>query len=466
CLLPSPDFLTTYFFIKMVSIYITSLFIIISFVIIKKLFNKNYLIFLGLLLIIIARYFLYRMVPYLSSSLAAIIVIISFIIIINKYPDYVLGFFLITLYFINILSLYFYIFSIFVILLYRFIFSLKEKQLFRNQLLSFLYLIIISLLLLTPYIIGIYVIYGDTIWDLISYRTGTFFDIYSVHFTYNLYYINIVLQNLIFPLDYFKPYIDDSLLRVISQLLRRTINIFFIFSFIGLFLYIRQREKRKDEEILLFFKSFIIVALFFYFVPLFFPSMTFIAYFNYRIMDCLCLGIIIMALFCIEWTVEKAKLLTVYLMEKIQKYKSLLERNKVCSRLLSIESIFIIILLSSAYAIHDKSGPPINYYYYNDDFTEVILYLRQNAEPNSNILSHEFEPKSIINLFYDINFFMWNLTENSTYNDLLYEIENYDTSYLIYKRGFFSNGSIDELISDNSNFKEKLKNEHFVLYKI
>ncbi len=112
-LLISSDSLMVYFFVKMSSIYLMLMILLISYIIFKKLFKKHYLIFGGLLLILISEFFLRRFLYNTSSFLASLMISISFILIINKYPDYVLGFFLACIFLIHPLNLLFYLIPLF-----------------------------------------------------------------------------------------------------------------------------------------------------------------------------------------------------------------------------------------------------------------------------------------------------------------------------------------------------------------
>jgi len=166
-LLVYPDYLFGYYYFKFVSIYLISLYLIIALTIVRKLFKERYMIILSLLFILTSRYFLSRTLLYVSSSLASVILIISLIIILNKYPDYIMGFFIAGLYFIHNLTAFYFLFVFIPFYILKLSSNIKNREIFFKQFGSFIILILISLILLIPYLMSIYFIYGDSIFDFL-----------------------------------------------------------------------------------------------------------------------------------------------------------------------------------------------------------------------------------------------------------------------------------------------------------
>ena len=465
-LLIYPDYIFGYYYIKMIPLYFISLYVIIALVIIKKLFKKNYLILLSLLMILCSRYFLSRTLLYLSSSLASGILIISFIIIINKYPDYIMGFFIAGLYFIHNLTAFYFLVVLSVFYSYKLISKMKNYEIFLKQFYSISLLILITFILLIPYLVSIYFIYNDTIFDFI----GHFFERFEeADYAYlfkdsSISYIGLI--RLVFPLDYFTPFIERELLDSFDELFERSIFLFFIFSILGVVKYFKSEKNIKNKEILIFFKIFIIVILIFFFLPFIFPSLNLFIKFRKRILQSFNLPIIIMLLYAVEWLVSLAKKLTNYLAFRFKFYRNLLNNKKFYSKFFKIDSILIFILMISTSSTFVMHRYPDYYYYHEDELVEVVLYLRTHAESGSRVLRKDYDQTPIFRMLYDMKVKEWDLNKSSTYEDLLLEINERNIDYLIFPKDFFHNETIDDLITREDDFKEKIDNDEYYLFKI
>ncbi|MFX0072984.1 MAG: hypothetical protein ACFFAO_18050 [Candidatus Hermodarchaeota archaeon] len=176
--------------------------------------------------------------------------------------------------------------------------------------------------------------------------------------------------------------------------------------------------------------------------------------------------IIIMAVFTIEWLVNKCKKLTHYLSIRIKYYNNLISKNKYYSKLLKIESIFIILLMTSVSSSAYMHRYPDYYYIYEDDLVEVVLHLRNHAESNSRILREDLDSAIVFRILYDMKVKEWDLNETSTYNDLLLEIDERGIDYLVFPKDYFDNSTIENSLCRNSDFKELVENEEYILFKI
>lgn len=465
-LLIYPDYLFGYYYFKLIPIYFILFYVIIAFVIVRKLFKSNYLIILSLLFILTSRYFISRTLLYLSSSLASALLIISLIILINKYPDYVMGFFIAGLYLIHNLTTFYFIFVLLSYYLIRFLLKAKKLEIVLEQIFSIIFLIGITIVLLIPYLLGIYLIYNDSLIDFVAHFFERFSKAdYAYLIKYSRYH-DEGLINLVYPLDYFKSFIKIDLLELIDELLKRSIYLFFIFTILGLIIYLNPKKNVKDIETLIFFKLFIIVIILFFFLPYFFDSLNFFIKFRKRILQSFSLPIIIMALYSIEWIVNLSKNFTKFLAFKLKFYENLIHTNKFYSKLFRIESIIIIFLTASLSSSVLTHRFPDYYYYYEDELVEVVLYLRTHAEPNSKILRKDYDTTPIFRMLYDMKVKEWDLNKSSTYDDLLLEIDERDIDYLIFPKDYFHNGSIDNLITKEDDFKELVDNDEYFLFKI
>jgi len=465
-LLVYPDYIFGYYYFKLIALFILPLYILIAFIIIKKLFKKNYLVFLSLLFILIARYFVARTILFLPSSLASVILIISLILIINKCPDYLIGIFLAALYLIHPLTAFYYIFVLVCFYIFKFLIIFSNKELFTKQAFSIISLVCISLILLIPYFLSIYFVYGDSLLDFLVHFLERFTD-FEDALSYKIYKnMRDYMLNLVYPLNYIEPVGDDKLLDVFDEFFRNSIFLFFIFSIIGLFIYIKPKKSNKDVEILAFFKFFIIIILFFFFLPYFFYNLGFFIKFRKRILQSFCLPVIIMAVYSIEWIINKSKLVTNYLTRKYEFYRKLINNKKPYSKLFKIESILVMLLLISASSTYYMNRWPDFHYEYDDELTDVVLYLRDNAKPGSKILRQDFDSVIIFRMLYDMKVREWHLDENSTFCELLREIQERNIDYLIFPKDYFDDGSIDYWIKHTPDLNEKLENDDYILYKI
>ncbi|MFX0186750.1 MAG: hypothetical protein ACFE8A_03340 [Candidatus Hodarchaeota archaeon] len=464
-LLIYPDYIFGYYYFKLISLYMLSLYIIIAFIIIRKLFKKHYLVILALLFILISRYFIARTILYLSSSLASIILVISILIVINKYPDYIIGIFLAGLYLIHPLTTFYYIFVLFSFYVFKFLLFIKNRKNFLKQTYSIVILISISLVLLIPYFLSIYIVYNDSFFDFLVHFSERFTNFEDS--LYNVFYedLNNYLLEMVFPLEFFEPIIDVRLLDVFDEIFRNSIFLFFIFAIIGLLIYVKPKKSQKDLEILAYFKFFIIMIIIFFFLPSFFYNLGFFIKFRKRILQSFCLPVIIITVYAIEWVVNKARLFTDYLIHKFAFYKKFINSRKPYSRLFRIDSIMVGFLLVSASSTYYINRWPDFYYYYDDNLVEVVLYLRENADPDSVILREELDSAVIFRMLYDMKVKEWDLKENSTYEELLLEVQQRDIDYLIFPKDYLDNERIEDYLSRNPDFKEKLENSDYILFK-
>ncbi len=465
-LLIYPDYLFAYYYFKFIPLYFIIFYVIIALTVVRKLFKRNYLILLSLLFILTSRYFLSRTLLYLSSSLASGLLIISLLIIINRYPDYILGFLLAGLYFIHNLTTFYFIFVLVSFFLYRFIFNIRNSEIFYKQIKSISILILITFILLIPYLVSIYYIYDNTFIDFLGHFFERFEESDYAYIFKNLGSFFQWQMKLIYPLDYFSPFIEINFLELIDELFVRSIFLFFIFPFIGLFIYLKPKEKKKDMEILIFFKLFIIIILIFFLLPYIADDFNLFVKFRKRILQSFSLPVIIMALYAIEWIVNLSKKLTAFLVLKLKFYRILIQKNKFYSKFFRIDSIIIMFLITSLSSTLVMHRFPDYHYYYEDDLVEVVLYLRTHAESDSKILRKEYDTTPIFRMLYDMKVKEWDLNRSSTYIDLLLEIRERDIDYLIFPKSFFDNSSIDDWIVEENGFKRLVKNDEYYLFKI
>lgn len=390
--------LQVFFFLKLASIYYFWLYLTISFLILKQIFKKNYLILFSLILLLFSNHFLSRFIINISSSLAALLILMSFLIILNDYPDYLLGFFITGIYLINPLSCLFYLILISIYILYDIFKHSRNKIFVKKKIKSLLFLVFIAIILLIPYILT----YPDDTLDLFNWFDKMLANP-RFHSTLVLIFDRTIIISFLLDLDIFNLNIFTKIIFNwwLKNLALHTILNFILFSIAGIFM----RNKRNRDKVVLFKISFILV-LFFTFIP-YFIDINFFKFFRYRSLEAFALGIPILASFTISWIVNKAKHLSNYFSRKISHLKTFSSFKKT----LTLESIFIFILLISSFSTLIERDLPEYYYHYDDEYVKVVLYLRQNAQNGSIIYHPNFGREDIGNVLYDMENHFYNLSE-------------------------------------------------------
>lgn len=100
-LLISPDFRTTYFFIKLAGFPFLNFYTIIFFSITKRFLKESSLIFFCLIFLFSDINFLLRSILFLSSTISLLLILISLIILLTNTPKYLLGFTISGIFLIN-----------------------------------------------------------------------------------------------------------------------------------------------------------------------------------------------------------------------------------------------------------------------------------------------------------------------------------------------------------------------------
>ncbi len=461
-----PDYITAYFFIKISSIYVLFLYIIISFLILKHIFKKNYLIYISLLLIYLSNFFLERNIMNLPSSLATILVLISILLVVKEYPLYIQGFFLTALFLIHRLTFGFYIIVIAAYILFKIFLNLRNRKLVFKELSSIFFMLIIYIILLIPYILN----YPEDILDIFNWYDALINDprfqyIYNVtvmEFDYNFLLI------LPFPFrDIFKFFlVQGRLINRIRNIFKFTIGIFFIGTIWGLFLSFFRRRKK-----LMIFTFSVILVLLCNLLPFFLSNLYFIDRFKYRTFETFALSIIILAVFFFECVIKILKGIIHYLLFKFNYFKLKINKNKRSLKFLKIKSVFLLFLLTFITCILIRERELTGYtYLYDDDFVEITLYLRENAEPKSTIGLPFYDTQGMNKLLYNMDCYDYNLSSTLTIHEFFGDLRGNNIEYLIFNNSKFPETWKDDIYYEtyyNRYFGELLLNlTKFSLYNL
>jgi len=459
------DYLAIYFFIKIASLFYFILYIIISFVILNHIFKSKGLVFFSLLLLYLSNHFLSRNILNISSSFASILVLISFILIVNDYPLYLQGFFISALFLINPLSFLLYLVILSAYILYKIFSRIRDRKLIYKELLSIFYLMIIAIIILIPYFIN----YPEDILDLFGWYEKIVNDI---RFQNQFNFDSMDLENkflLSVPfLDFFKIFRDQQFFIRFLNLTTHTIGLFFIATILGLFLSFPTKRKK-----LIIFSFSIIFILVCNFLPYFYSDLYFLDTFKYRTLEIFALPITIMAAFFFESVIKISKMIVNYLKLKFNhltlkfmRFNFTFNKGKSILKSLKTEHIFLLFLCTIAPFMIITRDLPDYYYYYNDDYVSIILYLRENAESGSIICHPYLGRNDIHSLLYDMDFYHYNISNAPELGAFFQYIRSESTDYLI-----INNSDVTESwknhISYNRYFRYLIINlTYFSLYRV
>jgi hypothetical protein len=441
---------------KMASIYYLFLYIGVSFFILKDIFKKNYLVFLSLLLLIVSKYFLSRNILNISSSLASIIVLISFLVIIKGYPHYILGFFIAAIFLIHPLTLFYFLPVLSIYFLIRLLSNIHNRKIIFKGFLSISFMLIILIILLLPYMLN----YPEEIFDISMLYDSIITDPrFKNSFTYTSAEFGDTKLLKIPFYDFFAIFIDRKFLDRFQNVAIHSIDNFFIASFFGLFLNLFKRKKK-----IIIFNLSVIIILINHLLPFFISNLDFIDTFKYRTLEIFALPIIIMAIFFFVWVLNISKKITKYLTLKIKSYNRILSKYKPYSNLLKLESIVLIFLFISVSSLKINRELPQYDYYYNSDNVEILLYLRGNIEPNTYILVPSYVRNDVYNILYDMDLYFYNLSDFGPLNQFANIANRKTPCYVI-----FNNSQIpDDWLSHsrfNIYFENLIINKTFSLYR-
>ncbi len=449
-LLPSSNYIISYFFMKFVPIFYILVFLLVGFAIFKKLFLKQWQVFIALILVIASYYFISRNLLNISSSLATLIVSISMLIIVYDFPDYLFGFFVSSLFLVNPLSLYLYILVLFPFLFLKYLLTGKGRKDLKKNLFSFLIFLSLAILLILPYLLA----YSENILSIFNWYSNF---ISNPNFSLN-FNTSPSFLTLIFPLDLFKEVTDNWLLIRYHNIGVESIFSFSIFSFIGLFLNIRVKERIFKNT--LFFKICFIIVLLFNYLPYFFTNLNFMEFFKYRTLEVFILPVVVLAVTTINWLY----IISIKLEKKIiDLYKSSFKKKRHNFNFINLEKLLILLLFLNLLPIFQFREPPEYNYAYNDDFVDLILVIRNEADSRSTIYYPYLENDFINFLLFDMEVYPYNLSEGLTYFQFLNNIKKSRIDYLIIYNDDFPIDWTNKIYVD-VNFSRFIEREQYSLF--
>ncbi len=300
----SPDFATIYYFMKLCPFPFLNWYLLLIYSLGKRFIKWPSLVFLSLLLVLINRYFLYRTIMFLSSSLAILLILIIFLIIITNIPNWLIGFMLPGIILINPI---YSIFAMLLIIIFHGLRLIVSYKKFFTTIKDFFGIGILTLVFLIPYVLIFILLYGKGIEVLIKNFIWLFKNPEKGKLKLLVEFRTIFLMG---PLIYQQT--NTSGMELItfysSELLFYIVNMDFLFyiAFLGLFIFERGQDQITKDFIYLIKIGYVLVSSI-WFIPIFLQPNIFLEIFIIRMYEAFFPCIIFLTVYFLKVLVEKIK---------------------------------------------------------------------------------------------------------------------------------------------------------------
>jgi len=446
-LLISPDFTTTYYFMKLACFPFLTLYLLIMFSISKRLFKERFLIFFSLLAVLSNIYFLTRSLIFLSSALSVILILISLIILLTEIPNYFFGFILPAVHLFNPAYSFFFLLALIIFYSYKILTSKKERLLIFREISK---IALISLIFLSIYGFSVILIYESNLISIFnSFLQQLKIESISISLTpIDIEGINIF--NLFWGAFYFIT--------------------FLLLPILGIFIKKGIKKESDKKDFFLFIKIGVVLTFIIVYILPHFIKISFFEIYYSRILEAFLPCIILLS----GISLKKLKLKSDDLWQKIKisntKIRSWNKKHDSFSKILNLPSlmIFSIILLSILNHIYVRENLRPNYLY-DDSLITCIFYIEYNIEAGSNIGINAFrETHSPIGLLFNYNLFNYsddfnmtsskftNFTQTSNLEYFIMKLSNYNADFTTH----IGNSSLYERLAGGTD------NSEFYLYRI
>jgi len=412
-LLISPDFMTTYYFIKLACFPFLNFYILVMFSISKRLFKRHSLIFFCLIGVLSNSYFLYRIIMFLSSSIAVLLILISLIIIITETPNYLLGFTVPAIFLMN--PVYGFYFALPLIIFYITIIIIYRREAFSNFK-EIIVIMLLSVVFVIPYLISYIYFQNQNLINLIKS--------FAKYFNINIFnqsdaIINTSSNSLSTSplLILFNSLSDFTFLYII-------LDVFYIVFVVILpifSLFLKDKNRRKVNK---YFSIFLKIGLIAYpiaFTPQIFERIRFLDIFYFRVLEALLPCFILLAGLFIERILTESSKLWQRIKGRSDKIKNWAGKDKFYNKILNLPSIMVILILGSSFFTYNYARENFNYHYhYDDSVIDCIFYINYNIERESNIAvnifdQHHYTPYLLL---YNYNLSKYQFNYNLTLAEL------------------------------------------------
>ena len=446
-LLISPDFTTTYYFMKLACFPFLSLYILIMFSMSKRLFKERFLIFFSLLAVLSNIYFLTRIFIFLSSALSVILILISLIILLTEIPNYFFGFILPAVFLFNPAYSFFFILALIVFYSYKIMTSKKDRLFIFREISK---IALISLIFLSIYGFSVILIYESNLVSIfISFLQQLKIESISISLT---------------PIDIEGINIFNLLFGALNYIT------FLLLPILGIFIKKGIKKESVKKDFYLFIKiGVVLIVIIVYILPHFVTIRFFEIYYT-RILEAFLPCIILLS----GIALKRLKLKSDNLWQRIKisntKIRNWNKKHDLFAKILNLPSlmIFSIILLSVLNHIYVRENLNPNYLY-DDSLITCIFYIEDNIGAGSNIGVNTFrETHSPIGLLFNYNLFNYsddfnmtsskftNFTQTSNLEYFIMNLSNYNADFTTY----IGNSSLYERLAGGTD------NSEFYLYRI
>ena len=474
-LLISNDFTTTYYFMKLACFPFLNFYILVMFSISKRIFKKNTLIFFCLISILSHLYFIYRIMMFLSSSIAILLILISFIILLTATPNYLLAFIIPATFLLNPVYAFYFIVVLIIFYIIKIIISKQNKILIYKE---FMIITSLSIIFFIPYIISVFVFYGKDLIGLL-FSFSHFFEI--SFFDQSITMINVPLnyQSKLFLLN-----LSNYALYSIQYLVYAGFIFLPCFGFLLNIIEIYKKDNRfkirrnkyKEDihrEFIIFLKVGFVIIIFVLLAPSFLSAIRFVSIYHVRILEGFIPFLILPSAFAYEWILTKSSKLWDIIKLKYKKLKNRVEKTEFNKRILNLSSFVITsMLISSSFTYIYTNNNLEPSYYYDDSLVDCIFHINNNIEKESNIAVYDFNEPSfhssaIYYLLYNFNLTFYQPLSNTTLNEFWDFLQSRKIDFLIINLSYFNQTFIDDFYN-SSSFKLTVGNNSraFSLYMI
>jgi len=464
-----PNYRFAYFFFKFGGIPFFSFFIITLSIILKKIFEKNFLILFGLILTLLSTFIFARFDVFTSSVIPTFLILVIIIILNSKCPFYIVGFLISLAFLTNSVFALFLLIGFSLLFIVKMIFRQKKlKSIFFNDILK---TSILCIILLIPYIINTIIVQNVSLFDII-YRYSLEFGIVELNFIKINEFEKFGFLLRIDYSDILKQSIpDNDITHGFLDIEKKILSLFFIFDLIGLILPRKKIIDEKRREIFNFLRISVIVVLFSYAVEIIaFMSPVSIwfllnfAWIKWRALEAFVGPCIVMACLVSEIFINKTKKFTIWLSNKCKIYKKMIN-NDFGSKFLKIENIIIILLLISSMGLFVNRSKASNEYYFNKDHIDTIFYIKDNIPENSKILVNFYDGTgdALHSALSNYKLYDWEFSEGeNNINEIKQYIVDKNIKFVLIDLETVNSTELDSFLLDPT-YKNLFENEIHVL---
>ena len=467
----NPDYKITYFFFKFSPIYLSFFYIIVMFILIRRISKKNYFLIIGLILVISSYYLKMRFLQFLPSNIATLIFLISLIPLVSNHPLYFLGFYLTLIYFLNPLISFYAFILILLYIVMKFLYTTKEiKILFFN----ITKMILISSVLFIPYILFIYS-YGFNIIYIFSY-----FERFEISFLFmnkiHLMYIDSIpfIKSII---DFLTSWISDDPIWVKNYYLRNTtiFSFFFVFAILILFLPIKNAKNKQNIDLRIIGKCVIVIIVLIFFLPAFFPSNYISELFTFRhylrSLEFFTPMIILSEIISIEYLINKIKSYNEVLKKKVNK-KIFLNSKLNFIKKISADKIIVLILVITAntnYYVINNERSYVGGYHFSSENIEAMFFIKDKLPKGSKILVYNHSFNTAFNCLYlllnDYVYEIWEFSKSNIYNITITYSFDHKINYTLLSINLINVNELNFFINDSTNIEIIFNNSENIIFQ-